>query len=134
MIHFCLFLNDVAGTEILVIFLVILIFFGSKSIPSIAKSMGKALYEFRNATSDIKNEIKKSGDQMKGDLNLKSLVKETEEEIIRPLDQAFTDVDNSVHYQTPKNIQVTNQKSTNDEDTGINNNGEQVGSSHHEGS
>ena len=55
-----LFLNDVAGTEILVIFLVILLFFGSKSIPGIAKSLGRALFEFRNATNEIKQEIKKA--------------------------------------------------------------------------
>lgn len=129
-----LFLNDVSGSEIFLIFLFILLFFGSKSIPGIAKSMGRALFEFRNASNDLKNEIKKSGEKMKGDLNLKETIQEAEDEIVKPLDQAFTDVDNAVHYQTPKNIQVTSQKSTNDEDTGVNNNGEQVGSSHHEGS
>jgi sec-independent protein translocase protein TatA len=93
-----LFLNDVAGSEILVIFLVILLFFGSKSIPGIAKSLGKALFEFRNATNEIKQEIKNSGGDIKGDLNLDSFLKETTEEIQRPLDQVFTDVDNAVHY------------------------------------
>ncbi len=93
-----LFLNDVAGSEILVIFLVILLFFGSKSIPGIAKSLGKALFEFRNATNEIKQEIKNSGGDIKGDLNLDSFLKETTEEIQRPLDQVFTDVDNAVNY------------------------------------
>ena len=93
-----LFLNDVAGSEILVIFLVILLFFGSKSIPGIAKSLGKALFEFRNATNEIKQEIKNSGGDIKGDLNLDSFLKETTEEIQRPLDQVFTDVENAVHY------------------------------------
>ncbi len=129
-----LFLNDVAGTEILVIFLFILIFFGSKSIPGIAKTMGRALFEFRNATNDIKKEIKKSGEQVKGDLNLQNIVKEAEEEIARPLDQAFTDVENSIHYNAPKNINVVKQKENKDVDTGVNNHGEQVGSTHNEGS
>jgi len=96
-----LFLNDVAGTEILVIFLVILLFFGSKSIPGIAKSLGRALFEFRNATNEIKQEIKKSGGDMKGDLNLDTLIKETTEGVQQPLDQVFTDVDHAVHYNPP---------------------------------
>lgn len=131
---FALFLNDVAGTEIFLIFLVILLFFGSKSIPGIAKSMGKALFEFRNASNDLKDEIKKSGDRMKGDLNLKETIQEAEEEIVKPMDQAFTDVENAVHYTVPKNINITNQKSTKDVNQSGNNNGEQVGSTHHEGS
>jgi sec-independent protein translocase protein TatA len=93
-----LFLNDVAGTEILVIFLVILLFFGSKSIPGIAKSLGRALFEFRNATNEIKQEIKKSSGDVKGDLNLNNLIKDTTEEIQQPMDQVFTDVNHAVHY------------------------------------
>ena len=128
-----LFLNDVAGTEILVIFLVILLFFGSKSIPGIAKSMGRALFEFRNATNDIKNEIKKSGDKVKGDLNLKDIVKETEEELVRPLDQAFTDVDHAIHYQqNPKiNVKKTITHDNNSNSSG-DHHGEQVGLSDNE--
>lgn len=101
-----LFLNDVAGTEILVIFLVILLFFGSKSIPGIAKSLGRALFEFRNATNEIKQEIKKSSGDVKGDLNLNNLIKDTTEEIQQPMDQVFTDVNHAVHYN-PENREVT---------------------------
>ena len=56
-----LFLNDVAGSEIIVIILVVLIFFGSKSIPGIAKTLGKTLYQIKNASAELQNEIKKSG-------------------------------------------------------------------------
>ena len=38
-----LFLNDIAGTEILLILVFVLLFFGSKSIPNIAKTMGLSL-------------------------------------------------------------------------------------------
>lgn len=93
-----LFLNDVSGSEILLILMVVLLFFGSKSIPSIAKTLGKALYEFRNATSEIQNEIKKSGVDIQKDLNIGNLLKDTTEEITRPMDQVFTDIENTVHY------------------------------------
>ena len=59
-----LFLNDIAGSEILG-FSSLYCFFGSKSIPSIAKTMGKAIYQIRNASDDIKDEIKKSGGDIK---------------------------------------------------------------------
>ncbi len=43
--------------EMLIIMLFILIFFGAKKIPEIAKGMGKGIREFKDATKEIKNEI-----------------------------------------------------------------------------
>jgi len=97
---YLLFLNDIAGTEILVILLFVLLFFGANSIPSIAKSMGRAIYQIRNATSDLKEEIKNSSSEMKKDLNLNELIKETEEEIKAPMDQVFTNIDHTVNYES----------------------------------
>jgi len=100
-----LFLGDVAGSEIVVILIVILLFFGSKSIPGIAKTMGQAMYQIRNASNELQQEIKKSGVGIKEELNIDSLLKETQEQLVQPLDQMYTDVENSVHYtgrpQTP---------------------------------
>ena len=45
------------ATEIIVIFLVYLMFFGAKGIPSLARTMGRAVRSFREATSDIQREI-----------------------------------------------------------------------------
>ena len=66
--------------------------FLDQSIPSIAKTMGKAIYQIRNVSDDIKDEIKKSGGDIKKDLNISELVKETEEEIKVPMDQMLTDI------------------------------------------
>lgn len=44
-------------TEILLIFLVILLLFGAKRIPEIARGLGKGIREFKDATNDIKNEL-----------------------------------------------------------------------------
>jgi sec-independent protein translocase protein TatA len=93
-----LFLSDVSGTEVLVIFLFILIFFGSKSIPTMARTFGRAMREVRNASADLQNEIKKSGLDMKNDLNLSSILQKTEEEIQQPLDQVMVDIKETVHY------------------------------------
>jgi sec-independent protein translocase protein TatA len=106
-----LFLGDVAGSEILVILIVILLFFGSKSIPGIAKTMGQAMYQIRNASSELQNEIKKSGAGIKEDLNIQAMIKESQDQLVQPLDQMYSDVENSVHYtgrpQTP--IEKANQ-------------------------
>ena len=45
------------ATELVFIFVVYLLLFGAKGIPSLAKSMGEAVRTFRNATEDIQREI-----------------------------------------------------------------------------
>lgn len=48
--------------EVLLIFVVVLLLFGSKNLPAVARSLGKALEEFRRAARDVSNEIAR-GDQ-----------------------------------------------------------------------
>jgi len=52
-----LFLN-LGGGEIFVIILVVLLFFGSKGIPQVARGLGKGMREFKDAMSGIEREIK----------------------------------------------------------------------------
>jgi sec-independent protein translocase protein TatA len=47
---------SIGFTEILFIVLVIVILFGAKRIPEIAKALGRASHEFKKAKEDIKNE------------------------------------------------------------------------------
>ncbi|MFN5830503.1 MAG: twin-arginine translocase TatA/TatE family subunit [Bacteroidota bacterium] len=54
-----LFLN-LGGSEVMLILLVILLFFGSKNIPNLARGLGKGMREFREATDGIKREIENS--------------------------------------------------------------------------
>jgi sec-independent protein translocase protein TatA len=100
-----LFLNDIAGSEVLLIFIFILIFFGPKSIPSIAKTFGKAIYQVKQATNDIQNEIKKGGLDIKKDLNIKETIKEVTDEIQIPLDQQMVEMENIVNYNSPRKVQ-----------------------------
>ena len=51
--------------EMLVIMLFILIFFGAKKIPEIARGMGKGIREFKDATKEIKTEIEEGGKEEK---------------------------------------------------------------------
>ncbi|MDX2361654.1 MAG: twin-arginine translocase TatA/TatE family subunit [Crocinitomicaceae bacterium] len=97
-----LILNGVAGSEIVLILFFVLIFFGAKSIPGLAKTMGRTMRQIKDATADIQSEIKKSGADMKKDLNLDGIIKETSEEIVRPLDQSIEELDNAVRYEPRK--------------------------------
>ena len=58
-----LFLNMGEG-EVMVIVLVIILFFGSKSIPTLARGLGKGLREFRDATQGIQREIENSANSV----------------------------------------------------------------------
>ncbi len=40
-------------TEILLIFMIVLLFFGAKRLPEIAKAMGRAVSEFQHAKRDV---------------------------------------------------------------------------------
>ena len=47
--------------EILVIFLVVLLLFGAKRIPEMAKGLGKGIREFRTAVKDVQAEVDIAG-------------------------------------------------------------------------
>lgn len=47
------------------ILFIYLLLFGAKGVPTMAKTLGKALYQFRNAAKDVQNEILKSADDMR---------------------------------------------------------------------
>lgn len=106
-----LLLDDIAGSEILLILVFILIFFGSKSIPGIAKTLGKTIRQIKDASEDIQSEIKKSGGDFKKDLNLDQLhitkiIRETKEEIEKPFLTESKKVESSFSFEAPKPFQV----------------------------
>lgn len=47
----------IGGTEIILIVFVVLLLFGSKKIPEVARAIGKGYREFQKATDDIKREL-----------------------------------------------------------------------------
>jgi sec-independent protein translocase protein TatA len=51
-----LFMN-IGGPEMIVIFLVVLLLFGGKKLPELARGLGKGLREFKDASDGIKREI-----------------------------------------------------------------------------
>jgi sec-independent protein translocase protein TatA len=52
----------IGGGELIFIIFIILMLFGSDKVPEIARTMGKAMAQLKNATNDIKNEIQKEAE------------------------------------------------------------------------
>ncbi len=50
-------LQGIGPWEILLIFLALLLMFGAKRIPEIARGLGKGVTEFKNALQDVKSGI-----------------------------------------------------------------------------
>jgi sec-independent protein translocase protein TatA len=48
---------DIGGSEAIIIILAILLLFGAKRIPDLAKSMGAGIREFRRAMNEIQHEV-----------------------------------------------------------------------------
>lgn len=51
--------------EVIIIFVVILLLFGAKKIPELARGLGKSMGEFKKAREDFEREISKAEDDVK---------------------------------------------------------------------
>lgn len=52
----------IGGGELIFILFIVLMLFGADKVPEIARTMGKAMAQLKNATNDIKSEIQKGAD------------------------------------------------------------------------
>ena len=55
--------------EIVIIVLVILLLFGGKKLPELARGLGKGLREFKNARRDIEKEVNNAVDDIEDSTN-----------------------------------------------------------------
>jgi sec-independent protein translocase protein TatA len=51
------FIQNMGPGSMILIVVFILIFFGAKRIPELARGLGKGIREFKDATKDIQNDI-----------------------------------------------------------------------------
>jgi len=66
----------ISSAEIAFIFFIVVMIFGADKIPSIAKGMGKGIRNLKNATNDIKGEIKRSAESQGIDTDITKCVSE----------------------------------------------------------
>lgn len=57
--------GNLGAGEIILILLVILILFGAKKIPELARGIGKGMSEFKKGLKDVEDEIKNSENESK---------------------------------------------------------------------
>ena len=53
----------ISGPEIMVVMIIVVMVFGADKIPEIARGLGKGMRQVKDATNDIKKEIKESSEK-----------------------------------------------------------------------
>ena len=58
-----LFLGNIGATEIIIIALVVLLFFGGKKIPELMRGLGKGVKSFKDGVNGVEKDIKADSDK-----------------------------------------------------------------------
>lgn len=66
----------ISGAEIFVILLIVVMLFGADKLPEIARGLGKGMRQIKDATNDIKREIKNSAEKNDIDIDVASKVRD----------------------------------------------------------
>ena len=54
------FIEGIGGPELMVIMFIVLLLFGANKLPELAKGMGRAVREFKKATSSVEQEVRRA--------------------------------------------------------------------------
>jgi sec-independent protein translocase protein TatA len=76
----------ISGAEIGFIMFIVLLVFGADKVPDIARGMGKAMRQIKDATNDIKSEITKGAEKQGIDIDITK-------DVQKQIDQVKEDVD-----------------------------------------
>ena len=84
----------ISGQEIVILAMAVLILFGSKRIPEMARGLGKGMREFRKAADDIKRELNQSAPDIKSGLDdIGRNIKESSEDLMDDFKKFKDDLD-----------------------------------------
>jgi|TARA_B110000438_G_scaffold235332_1_gene232036 sec-independent protein translocase protein TatA len=56
------FIQGIGAPELLVVFLIVLLFFGAKRLPELARGLGKSMKEFKKATQEVQEDFQEAMD------------------------------------------------------------------------
>ena len=62
------FLGTLGTQEMVLIFLILLLLFGAKKLPQLARGIGKSVGEFRKAREEFEDEIRKGGEEYENEV------------------------------------------------------------------
>lgn len=65
---------NIGGSELFFIMFIVLMLFGSKKIPEIARGLGKGIREMKDAASGIEREITKEMNNIKDDTDIRKMI------------------------------------------------------------
>lgn len=90
----------IGGGELVFIMFIVLMLFGSDKVPEMARTMGKAMAQLKNATNDIKSEIQKGAEANGFDQNtintltggINSEISKAKESILGDAPNAFNNI------------------------------------------
>lgn len=73
---------DISGGELLIILLFVLMFFGAKGIPDMARTMGRFMRQVRDASNEVQREIQRGANEVTRAANeqrrqMRAMVEET---------------------------------------------------------
>ena len=88
----------IGGGELIFIIFIALMLFGSEKIPDVARTMGKAMAQLKNATNDIKSEIQKGVEENGIDTSLKELTSSFTDEV----EKVKSHIDSTILPETTK--------------------------------
>lgn len=60
---YLLFLGSLGGQEMMIVFLIVLLLFGAKKLPQLARGIGKSMGEFKRARDEFEHEITRSSEE-----------------------------------------------------------------------
>lgn len=80
----------ISGGEIFFIMFIVVMVFGADKIPGIAKGLGKGMRQLKDATEDIKHEIKKSADKQGIDTSFVSDIQKDIDEVKENMTSGIT--------------------------------------------
>lgn len=66
----------ISGAEIFVILVIVVMLFGADKLPEIARGLGKGMRQVKDATNDIKREIKNSAEKHDIDIDAAAKVRD----------------------------------------------------------
>lgn len=78
----------ISGGEIGFILFVVLLVFGADKVPDIARGLGKAMRQIKDATNDIKSEITKSAEKHGADIDITKDVQEQIDQVKEDVEEA----------------------------------------------
>lgn len=64
-----LLIFDISGGELMVIMLFALLFFGSKGIPDLARTLGRTMRQVRDASNEVQREIQRGAHEVTSAVN-----------------------------------------------------------------